>query len=103
MASFTYETVVAYIERVQKESYCMTMAYSHDVEDEEWYVKSLENGASYTSYSHPIIPYITQRLEDDNTALLNFLVSVFATRPSWRDQEDNEQMCKIAKEMYDKL
>ena len=107
MATFSYDKVVEYITRVQQESYCMTVEYSSSIDNEEWYLKSLENGASYTWYSAPAVPYIEERLmesddEEDNTDLLRFLICIFINE-NRLVQNDNENMCKIAKEMYDKL
>ena len=105
--SFTMEEVEKYIERIQKESYCLTSEYWKENQNEEWYLKSVWRGESYTMYSHPCVPYIhimeCRDEEEDQLELLDFLKKVFLSHKLNVEQTNKELMVNVAKDMYDKL
>nr|QOI90608.1 hypothetical protein HWQ62_00477 [Pyramimonas orientalis virus] len=105
--SFSMEDVKTYIQRVQKESYCLTAAYWRENQNEEWYIKSMWCGVSYNIYSHPCIPYIElmecRDEEEDKVELLAFIKQVFQSHKLDEEQNNYELMMSVAQEKFDKL
>jgi hypothetical protein len=107
--SFTLETVLIYIDLAQKESHTLTYEYRTKVENYEWYIKSVECGASYNFYSHPVVAYIEllydneeeEAFEDEE--FVKFLRKVLNTQSLSSAQEDKDLMFGIAKQMYGEL